>query len=454
MVNIQRSTIIDAPIETVWTQIRDFNNHALWHPAVATSTIDDHHAADKIGAVRNFRLQSGERLREQLLYLSDKDHTFSYTIVESEEIPLFDYIAHVKLKPVTDGQRTFWSWRSRFNTPPGQEQQLAELVAVHVYESGFKAIKQCVARTQPYSASETPALALPRQYATKTTRAAQAENTAITGTGMVIDRYGGPEVLQPAEINAPAPQANEVRIRQTAIGVNYIDVYCRSGFFKMLQPPGIPGMEAAGIVIDTGHSVQHLHTDDRVAYACPPVGAYASVRTLDADLVVKLPDHLDDQHAAASLLKGMTAAFLLFEVHPLKSGESVLVFAPAGGVGRLLCQWAAHLDARVIGASSSSEKASAARLAGAEEVILPGEHSLEDQVMQLTNGRGVDVIFDAVGRDTFMHSLNALAPCGHLNQLRPSIRPYRSAQYRYFGNPIHHCIKAQLHALHRYPRKN
>jgi NADPH:quinone reductase-like Zn-dependent oxidoreductase len=160
--------------------------------------------------------------------------------------------------------------------------------------------------------------------------------------------------------------------------------------------------------------VRHLRDGQRVAYACPPVGAYATVRTMKADLLVPLPDSVSDEVAAAILLKGMAAEFLLHRVHKLQPGETVLVYAPAGGVGRLLCQWARHLGARVIGATSSPKKAAATRAAGAHDVVLPGPASLEEQVKALTGGRGADVIYDAVGRDSFAHSLRALANCGHL----------------------------------------
>jgi len=217
-----------------------------------------------------------------------------------------------------------------------------------------------------------------------------------------------------APCSASPPGPGQVRIRHTAIGVNFIDVYCRTGYFDLLRPPGAPGMEAAGVVIDVGSGVRHLSAGQRVGYACPPVGAYSTVRTMDAELVIPLPDFISDDIAAAGLLKGITAEFLLHTVHPVKSGDVVLVFAPAGGVGRLLCQWANHLGARVIGATSSEKKAEVARRCGAHDVITPGDASLEEQVMALTQGRGADVIYDAVGQDSFAHSVASLATCGHL----------------------------------------
>ena len=398
MVRVRRSTVIDAPIAAVWELLRDFNGHDRWHPAVDRSAIERGLRADQVGAVRDFVLTGGERLREQLLSLSDKDHSFRYAIVESE-IPLQNYVADVSLKPVTDGDRTFWSWSSRFDAPRGREQELGQLVAEGVYEAGFEAIRARVER--PATSAPTPS-------------PSAASGPAMEGTAMVIDRHGGPELLHPARIAAPPPGPGEVRLRQTAIGVNFVDVYCRTGHFDLLEPPGILGMEAAGVVLDVGQSVRHLAPGQRVAYACPPVGAYASVRTVPAALLVPLPDGIDDETAAAGLLKGMTAEFLLHRVHTVSRGETVLIYAPAGGVGRILCQWANHLGATVIGATSTEEKARLARAAGAHHIVLPGETSLEEQVRGLTNGRGADVIYDAVGRDSFAHSVAALAPCGHL----------------------------------------
>ena len=398
MIKVRRSTVIDAPIAAVWRVLRDFNGHDRWHPAVARSALEEGRRTDQVGATRNFTLTGGERLRERLLALSDQDHSFRYTIVESE-VPLRNYVAEVTLKPVTDGDRTFWSWQSRFETPAGREAELAALVAEGVYEAGFSAIRAAVERPSISTAPQAPA---------------PARGAAIEGTAMVVERHGGPEVLQPARVAAPPPGPGQVRLRQSAVGLNFIDIYCRSGQFDLLTPPGVPGLEAAGRVLDVGPGVRHLAPGQRVAYACPPVGAYCSVRTMDAALVVPLPAGIDEETAAAGLLKGMTAEFLLHRVHALQPGETVLIYAPAGGVGRLLCQWARHLGATVIGATSSEQKARIARAAGAQHVVLPGEASLEEQVRALTGGRGVELVIDGVGRDSFPHSLAALADCGHL----------------------------------------
>ena len=447
VVRVRRSTVLDAPVDAVWRILRDFNGHDRWHPIVERSALEGGRRTDQAGAVRGFTIRSGERVREVLLTLSDRERRLRYAIVESD-LPLRDYVAEMFLKPVTDGDRTFWSWSSRFRTPPGEEEALARLVGEEVYEAGFAGVRAALGlRADPGTSTATPDPAprpaagggganaerppnginglrsTPSPVAARPTdrnrrdqegRREPGAAGAVAGEAMMITRYGGPEVFRAAPSHAPPPGPGEVRIRQTAVGVNYIDVYCRTGYFDLVPPPGAPGLEAAGTVIDAGSGVRHLAPGQRVAYACPPPGAYTTVRTMGAALVVPLPDRIDDETAAAVLLKGMSAEFLLHRVRALQAGETVLVFAPAGGVGRLLCQWAAHLGARVIGATSSEAKSRAARAAGAHEVILPGEASLEEQVMDLTGGRGADVVYDGVGRDSFAHSVAALAVHGHL----------------------------------------
>lgn len=410
MARVVRSTVIDAPIAAVWQVLRDFNGHDSWHPAVRRSLLEEEKRTDQIGCVRNFDLQDGANVRERLLAMSDTDHRFRYAIVGSD-VPLLNYVAEVSLKPITDGDRTFWLWSSSFDTPPGRESELSDLVATGVYEAGFEAVRLRVEKR------DSDGNALPwwsRPVRRETPTAKPSPDVGIAGTAIGIDRHGGAEELHTVHVEAPPPGPKQVRIRHTAIGVNFIDVYCRTGYFNLLEPPGILGMEAAGTVIDVGADVPRLRPGQRVAYACPPVGAYSSIRTMDASLVVPLPDHVDDETAAAGLLKGITAEFLLHQVHKVEPGETVLVYAPAGGVGRLICQWANHIGAKVIGATSTEEKARAARAAGAHHVILPGARSLENQVRDLTDGRGADVIYDAVGRESFAHSVAALANRGHL----------------------------------------
>jgi NADPH:quinone reductase-like Zn-dependent oxidoreductase len=215
-------------------------------------------------------------------------------------------------------------------------------------------------------------------------------------------------------IEVPDPGPGEARIRQTAIGVNFIDVYCRRGSFTMVPPGGVLGMEAAGVVERVGSGVTAVRPGDRVAYACAPPGAYTTLRNMRAEMLVKLPEELGDVRAAALLLKGMTASFLLHDVHAVKPGDRLLVHAAAGGVGQILCRWARAIGAHVTGVTSTKAKADVARRAGCNEVLLVGRADLADEVRGMSGGRGVDVVYDAIGADTFETSIACLAPRGHL----------------------------------------
>jgi NADPH2:quinone reductase len=228
-----------------------------------------------------------------------------------------------------------------------------------------------------------------------------------------VKAFGGPEAMEYRNVQAAAPQAGEVRIRQGAVGVNYIDVYIRQGLYRMIEPPAAIGMEAAGTVIDVGPGVAHLLPGDRVAYAAPPPGAYATVRTMNADQVVPLPDEVSDETAAALMLKGMTAEYLLHRTHRVRPGQSILVHAAAGGVGLLLCQWAKAIGAKVIGTVSSEDKARLARANGCEFPIVTGDYRFAQQVRNLTNGRGAEVIYDGLGREAAAENFEALAATGH-----------------------------------------
>jgi NADPH:quinone reductase-like Zn-dependent oxidoreductase len=407
MVKIVKSTVIDAPIEAVWEVLRDFNSHDAWHPIVAASRIEDGRGSDEIGCVRDFRLQDGGGIREQLLALSDgeREKVSIYCILDAP-VPLRGYVATVRLRPVTDGNRTFWQWQSEFHPPPEREAELTRMVAEDVCEAGFRAVRQRLARAaaergQPGGGSVPLPALVPA--------AGGLEAGAI-----VASRYGGPEVLAWQTVRVTSPGPGEVQVRQTAIGVNFIDVYCRTGYLPLMPLPGTPGMEGVGIVIGLGAGVRDLGVGDRVGYACPPVGAYAQARTMPAELLVRLPADLDDRTAAALLLKGMTAEFLLHRVHRVGEGDVVLVHAAAGGVGQLLSQWARALGATVIGTVGSEEKARVARNSGCHHVIVYTREDFVAAVRAITGGRGVDVAYDAVGRDTFERSFAALRAGGHL----------------------------------------
>ena len=230
-----------------------------------------------------------------------------------------------------------------------------------------------------------------------------------------IHETGGPEVLRWESIDTPRPGAGEIRVRHTAIGLNFIDTYHRSGLYK-IPLPAVIGSEAAGVIEEVGEGVTNLSVGDRVAYATGPIGSYAEERTMPAAYVVKIPDAVDDRSAAASMLKGMTAQYLVRRTHDVKKGDVVLVHAAAGGVGTILCQWAKHHGATVIGTVGSEEKAKLARENGCDHVILYRSEDTQKRVRAITNGAGAHVVYDGVGKDTWDASLDSLRPRGLMVQ--------------------------------------
>ncbi|MBY0337647.1 MAG: quinone oxidoreductase [Acetobacteraceae bacterium] len=231
---------------------------------------------------------------------------------------------------------------------------------------------------------------------------------------ILIGTTGGPEVLRPADHDPGAPGEGQVRLRQTAIGVNYIDVYHRTGLYPLPGLPAIIGMEGAGVVEAVGPGVSDLAAGDRVAYACPPTGAYAAARLAPAAQMVKLPAAISDEIAASIMLKGMTAQYLLHDTAPVRAGDVVLVHAAAGGVGLLLCQWARHLGCTVIGTVSTEEKAALARANGCDHTIVTRSGDFAARVKEITGGAGCRVIYDGIGCDSFAGSMESLAMCGRL----------------------------------------
>jgi NADPH:quinone reductase len=224
---------------------------------------------------------------------------------------------------------------------------------------------------------------------------------------------GGPDVLRMETVSVPAPGAGEVRVRHTAIGLNYIDTYHRSGLYPVPLPSGI-GLEAAGVVEDVGQGVTTLKAGDRVAYGTGALGAYAEVRNYPANRLIKLPDAISDDVAAGMMLKGMTARYLLRATYEVKPGDTILMHAAAGGVGLLLTQWAKALGARVIGTVGSAAKIEIAKAHGCDVVINSTEEDVVKRVRDETAGRGVPVVYDGVGQATVMTSLDCLQPRGLL----------------------------------------
>jgi NADPH2:quinone reductase len=224
---------------------------------------------------------------------------------------------------------------------------------------------------------------------------------------IIVEQTGGPEVLrwQKATVGKPGP--GQAVIRHTAIGLNFIDVYYRAGLYPT-PLPFTPGMEGAGVVEAVGEGVTDLSPGDRVGYGQSPLGAYAETRLIPADKLIKLPDWIGDEMAAAMLLQGLTAQYLLRQTFHVKQGDTILIHAAAGGVGSLACQWARSLGATVIGTVGSAEKAALAKANGCHHVILYREEDMVARVREITGGQGVDVVYDGVGKDTFERSLDCL----------------------------------------------
>jgi NADPH2:quinone reductase len=227
-----------------------------------------------------------------------------------------------------------------------------------------------------------------------------------------IHEYGGPEVLRWEEVEVGDPGPGQLRVRQAAIGLNYIDVYHRTGLYPLPSLPWTLGMEGAGWVEAVGEGVAEFKVGDRVAYASPPVGAYAEVRLIPADRVVALPEAIDDPTAAAMMLQGMTAQYLLRRTYRVQPGNAILLHAAAGGVGLIASQWARHLGATVIGTVGNDEKAELARAHGCHHAIVYTRENFVERVREITGGQGVAVVYDSVGKDTFTGSLDCLRPLG------------------------------------------
>lgn len=294
-----------------------------------------------------------------------------------------------------------------------------------------------------------------------------------------ISQVGGPEVMHCADVEAGMPGPGEARVRHAACGVNFIDTYHRSGLYRLALPSGI-GLEGAGVVEAVGAGVSHVRPGDRVAYAGGPVGAYATERVLPAAVLLKLPDAIGFDTAAGMMLKGLTVQYLLRRTYPLRGGETILFHAAAGGVGLIACQWARALGVTMIGTVGSDDKARLAKAHGCTHVINYRTENFVERVRELTGGRGVPVVYDGVGKDTFTGSLDCLAVRGlmvsygnasgavppfSLNELasrgslyitRPSLFHYTAerADYEAMGAELFEIVesgKVKIEVHHRYP---
>ena len=229
-----------------------------------------------------------------------------------------------------------------------------------------------------------------------------------------IHETGGPDVLKWEQIEVGDPGPGQARIRHSAVGLNFIDCYHRSGLYPLSSLPAVIGMEGAGVVEAVGDGVGEVKAGDRVAYAAPPPGSYAEARLMPADRLIVLPDAVSDQQAAAMMLQGMTVEYLIRRTYPVKAGDTVLFHAAAGGVGLIACQWLKQLGATVIGTVGSAEKAALARAHGCDHPINYREEDFQKRVREITDGKGVPVVYDSIGKDTFEASLDSLQPRGLL----------------------------------------
>lgn len=231
-------------------------------------------------------------------------------------------------------------------------------------------------------------------------------------SSIIVHQTGGPEVMKFETVETPKPGAGEVTVRHTAIGVNFIDTYFRSGLYPAAGGiPFCPGAEAAGVVETVGAGVTTFDPGDRVAYVLP-IGAYTTERVVPVEKLVAIPESVDDKTAAAMMLKGLTAQYLLRRTYDVKAGDTILFHAAAGGVGLIACQWAKHLGATVIGTVGSEEKAELAKANGCDHTILYRHENFADRVNEITSGKGVAVVYDSVGKDTYPASLDCLKPLG------------------------------------------
>jgi NADPH2:quinone reductase len=228
-----------------------------------------------------------------------------------------------------------------------------------------------------------------------------------------LEKTGGPDVLTWQQVSVDKPGPGQVRLKHTAVGLNYIDTYQRSGLYPMAMPSGL-GSEAAGVIEEVGPGVADLKPGDRVAYAGGSLGAYSEARVIGAERLVPVPDGISDQQAAAMMLKGMTAWYLVRRTYPIKRGDTILIHAAAGGVGLIVCQWAKHLGATVIGTVGSDDKAALAKANGCDHPIVYTRDDFVAKVGEITKGAKLPVVYDSVGKDTFYKSLDCLAPLGLL----------------------------------------
>ena len=228
---------------------------------------------------------------------------------------------------------------------------------------------------------------------------------------IIINTTGGPEVLELKDVDVKSPRPNEIKIKNYAIGLNFIDTYHRSGLYPVKLPSGI-GMEGSGVVEEVGSNVKKINKGDKVAYAAQPLGAYSQLRNIPADIALKVPDEIDHKTAASIMTKGLTTYYLLNQTYKPGASDTILFHAAAGGVGQIFCQWATSLGCKIIGTVGTEEKVNIAKEYGCDFVINYKKESFDKKVFEITNGKGADVVYDGVGKDTFLGSINSLKERG------------------------------------------
>lgn len=403
-ITVLQSAVIDAPVDRVWEVLRDFSGYARWHPAVVQSRMEDDLDGCVVGGVRRNSLTGGLEVRELLLRLSDREYSLTWCILDIP-LPILDYVTTIRLKPLTDGNRTFWDWRSQFRAPDGRAAELENLVRHQLCEAGFTGLRKFLAD------QEAPRALRSREEPTAVLASAGEE--LLPSKAVVFAAAGGPEVLSLKHVSVAAPGPRQVRIRHTAVSVNHHDIQYRRGIAAGNDLPGTPGVEGVGKIMDVGEQVHGLFPGDRIAYASRDPGAYADIRCVDAKTCVLLPDDVSDMDAAM-FLKGITGALLLSRVFRVARGRTLMIQAVSGGLGHLLSQWANALDLKVIGTVSTVEKAKFIRERGCDFPILVEENtSLIDEVMRITNGRGVDYWVHSSGADKLDTAVSCLTRHGH-----------------------------------------
>jgi NADPH2:quinone reductase len=306
---------------------------------------------------------------------------------------------------VTDNNQTFWDWRSQFRAPDDRAEELRNLVGEQIYEPGFAGLRKFLAE------QEVPLPPPARDEATAVLTALSKEQ--LPSKAVVVAAFGGPEVMSLKDVTVSPPGPREVRIRQSAIAVNYHDIMHRRGISSGFDLPGIPGLEGVGEIIDVGEEVNGLFPGDRVAYVSRTPGAYADIRSVDANACILVPEGVSDMDAT-TLLKGLTAGLLLGRVFRASQGGTILIQSVSGGMGHLLSQWAKSMGLTVIGTVSTTEKAKFSRDRGCDyPILLADDTQLATEVMRITNGRGVDYWVHSSGAKGLETAVACLSLRGH-----------------------------------------